>query len=168
MPSSDMYGIAEMPSPSGLGAYRQEMAIGHLEDIAARGSKGVYVTRFIHGSLGGVSDLQLMASMRATRLANAYEHWRRQVMDPGAPTDVDALTATVAAGLDLVAEFGPDSLSLAGLRPDDVQCEHLAALLRATSTWRDSIVGWHEALDVAKASVAGAGLDPDDVLFGMV
>ena len=167
-PTPDMHPVAEVRSPAGLGAYRQGVALGRIETVRGPETNSPYVVMFKHGSFGDMAQFDLMTGMMAWKQASANEQWRRLVLDPRAAAHVDALTQTVEAGLDFIAEFGPGSLSLAGLDQASVQCEHLAALLRATSTWRDSIPGWNEALNVARAAVDSAGLDPEDVLFGMV
>ena len=163
-----MHPVAEVRSPAGLSSYRQGVALGRIETVRGRETNSSYVVMFKHGSFGDMVQFDLMTAMTAWKQASGNQQWRRLVLDRHAATHIDALTETVEAGLDFIAEFGPGSLSLAGLDQASVQCEHLAALLRATSTWRASIPGWDEALTVARAAVDSAGLDPEDVLFGMV
>ena len=95
------------------------------------------------------------------------DKWRKNVLDLGAATDVDALTETVESVLDVVAEFGPGFLVFRNLSPSNVQVEHLAAALRASSSWKDEIASWDDALQVAKAAADLSNIDPGDVLFGM-
>lgn len=165
---TDVQPIAEVHSRAGLGAYRQDAALGRFEKVRGPATNDSYAFAFRHGSSGETAQLELLHRMEAWRRASASENCWRLVLDPASATHVDALTETVAAALDFVAEFGPEALSLRGLKSASVQCEHLAALLPATSTWRDTIPGWHEALKVAETAVAAASLDPQDVLFGMV
>lgn len=123
------------------------------------------------GSFADISSINLHIAKLATQVsarAAISEQWRRLVLDPGAPADVDSLTETVESTLDYVAEFGPGALDLSGLNPAGVQCEHLASVLRATSFWQDEVPGWHQALVVAQEACEQAGQDADDVLFGMI
>lgn len=99
---------------------------------------------------------------------SAIHKWKEFVMTPAAPTDVDALTETVDGVLTVIEDIGPEFLSLSGLRPDKVNGEHLAALLRASSTWHTSVPGWEDALEVAKESLKRSGQDPEDALYGMI
>lgn len=89
------------------------------------------------------------------------------LLNPQAPADVDSLTSTVKAVLDLVAKEGVSALNLSGLMAHGVHCEHLASVLRATFAWKEEVPGWHEALGVARAACALAGEQAEDVLFGM-
>jgi hypothetical protein len=119
-------------------------------------------------SFSEVAALDLKTGRRTFDMAEATRQWRRHVFNPYASSSVDALTATVEAAFDFVSEFGPESLSLREIQGKLVQPEHLAALLRATSTWRDQIPGWADALNAAAVAVKSAGMDSEDVLFGMI
>lgn len=160
--------LAPVISRSGSGAYFQEVVIDKMESVRAPMTNTHYAFVFKHGSFGDVQHFALMKGMKAWKLALANEQWQRHVFDPSSPSNVDSLTDTVEAVLDFIAEFGPSSIALSGFQPTAVQGEHLAALLRASSTWRDEIPGWHDALGVARAAIELAGLDPNDALFGMI
>jgi hypothetical protein len=164
----DMRPAAVVHSPSGLGAYRPSLIVGWKESVRAPDTNTHYVFVVNHGSYGNVAPLELKAGMKAWKMADATNQWRRHMFDPLAPSHVDALTETVEATLDFIAEFGPETLSLQGIQYNFVQAEHLAAVLRASSTWRDRVPGWSDALVAAVAAVQTAGHDPKDVLFGMV
>lgn len=167
--SPDVHPAVELTIPANLGGYRQRLPIFGIDmTVLGPTTCEAYVFDFKLGSFADKSQLELMLGMTAWKQASANERWRRYVVDPRASANVDALTETVEGVLDFIGEFGPGTLALGGLRSDTVHCEHLAALLRATSTWRDEIPGWSNALDVTRAAVESAGLDPEDVLFGMV
>jgi hypothetical protein len=104
----------------------------------------------------------------AAKLAALVTLWQRHVLNPAASVDVDALTETVEAAMDVIFEFGPGALSLVGLKPEAVQGEHLATLLRASSSWRNQIPGWDAALAVDIEALRRAGTEPKDALFGMI
>jgi hypothetical protein len=153
-------------SPAGLGNYASTAFRDACMDVVrAPNTHGEYCWVFTHASSGEVVE---MASRKSYRLAAAAKKWQRYVLDPHAIADVDALTETVEATLDFISEFGPSVLSLEGIRSESVQCEHLAAVLRASSTWRDEVPGWSKAVDVSRAAALAADLDPNDVLYGMI
>lgn len=83
-------------------------------------------------------------------------------------TSVDNLTKTAESALGWLLLNGVSHLDLSGLVPEDVNCEHLALILRMTSTFKDSIEGWHDALEVAQTAATIASIDPSDLLFGMI
>lgn len=105
---------------------------------------------------------------KAAEQATLAGRWKKHVLNPNAPSDVDTLTETVEAVMDYVAEFGPGSLDLSGLNPADVHCEHLASVLRATSYWQTEIPEWTDALMVASDACKHSGHEVHDVLFGMI
>lgn len=130
-----------------------------------------YVVKVELGSHADISNINhqiAKLAKQASKQAAVAELWKRHVLEPNAPSDVDSLTETVETVMDYVADFGPGALDLSGLNPAGVQCEHLAAVLRATSLWQDDVHGWHEALMVAQEACERAGQDAEDVLFGMV
>jgi hypothetical protein len=117
------------------------------------------------GSFADTSGLKHAIWMQ---LGELTQRWQRQVLDATASTDVDALTETVEATLELVEKFGPQSLALESIVGERVQVEHLAAVLRASSYWRNTIPSWAPAKDWAVMATVAAGYDPDDVLYGML
>jgi hypothetical protein len=166
--SPSMFSVAEVRSREGRAPYSQDMAFEPLTSVRGPETNRPYVAGFAQGSFGDATQLSAMSIMDAWKRIAATERWRRFVVDRASSTDVDALTETVEAVLDFIAEFGPGALSLGGMNRDRVQCEHLAALLRATSSWRANIPGWYDALNLARAASADAGLDAEDILFGMI
>lgn len=155
-------------SPSGLSAYWSTSNIAGLGSIRAPETNTQFIAVTSYGSFGDLAHLYIRAGLEAWKMAEANSRWSKYVLNPLAETDVDTLTETVEATLDFIEEFGPERLSLQGIPYNFVQPEHLAALLRASSTWRDSVPGWSEALMSAATAVESAGGDPEDVLFGMV
>lgn len=94
--------------------------------------------------------------------------WRRHVMDPNALVDTDTIAETVDNVFQMASRFGPSSLDFRGLRAEAVNGEHLAAALRASSSFSHMALGWEDALQVAYDAVLAAGGDPQDALFGMI
>jgi len=164
----DFHDVAEINSRSGYCTYRQGAALGFMESVRAPETQNYYVQNFKHGSFGDAAQLGLLLKMTEWKQTVSVERIGRHIFNPHAPADVDSLTETVEAVLDAVAEFGPSVLNLRNLRAEYVQGEHLAALLRVTSTWQDEVADWNEALGVAAKAVVLAGSDPDDILFGMI
>lgn len=83
-------------------------------------------------------------------------------------TSVDNLTKTAESALGWLLLNGISHLDLSGLVPENVNCEHLALILRMTSTFKDSIIGWDDALAVAQTAATLSSLDPTDILFGLI
>jgi len=138
------------------------------EPVKTQQSNHYYSPTFVVGSYSDALNAHLKDVITVDRKTLAMVSIFRFISNPLANSGVDELSETVEAGLDFVNEFGPDSLVLSGLHPKGVNAEHLAALLRATSSWRTNIQGWDEAISVAKRSAEASGLEPRDVLFGMI
>lgn len=83
-------------------------------------------------------------------------------------TSVDNLTKTAESALAWLLLNGVNKLDLSGFISEEINCEHLALILRMTSTYKDSICGWHEALEVAHNAATLSSIDPNDVLFGLL
>jgi hypothetical protein len=164
----NLRGYDGVASPSGRGSYRFSTMAGLSSPVKGRASETVYVSSIRTPSYGDAAQFVIDAQIRAVKLAEATSRWRRFVLDRAAPDDVDSLTETVDAVLDVIAEIGPSALSLRDMHPETVHPEHLAAVLRASSNWRHDVPGWDQALEVARAAVLRANLDADDVLFGLV
>jgi hypothetical protein len=92
--------------------------------------------------------------------------WRLTVLDPSAPVDVDAISATVESVFTTLFLHGSASLDLTTIE-GPVNGEHLAAVLRASALARESIPGWSAARGVAHAALVAEGKDPADALFGL-
>jgi len=166
---NDWFPIVEMLAPTLRGIYVETPPVqrGHAA-VVARNTQDQYHITFEYGSFADILPMNRILSQKVLKLPSAIERWQKYVTDPHAATDVDTLTETAEAVLDFVAEFGPKALTFSGLHPAEVQCEHLATLLRATSLWREEIPGWKEALGVAELAIEANDLDSSDVLFGMV
>lgn len=104
------------------------------------------------------------------------QKWNRHVINPGSPTDVDSITETVEAVLKFIDAYGPESLSLKNITNAPFQVEHLAAVLRLSSTWSYRVPGWNDALREAKrffepptALSNGYSVSTvnEDILFGL-
>lgn len=94
--------------------------------------------------------------------------WKKCVFDPSAPTDVDAIALTIHNTFQALSKYGPKAIDLRYLAVSYVNGEHLASVLRATSTWQDQVPGWRPALWIAASALQQAGIDPKDALAGMI
>lgn len=83
-------------------------------------------------------------------------------------SDVDALTDTLSSLFDDMDVVGIGSINLSNLNATEVNPEHLAAILRATSSMSFSVLGWSDALDVATKALSLNGYDPSDALYGLI
>lgn len=90
-------------------------------------------------------------------------------LDPNASDDVDAISDTIETALDLLNNFGPSfvNFDLFLSLPKSVNGEHLAAILRVTHPWSETIPGWGKMLGVAEEALREVGLDPADALMGL-
>lgn len=127
-----------------------------------------YIGGYELGSFYASNEHYLMKLRDAAIKDCVVQLVRRAVTNPRLDADVDSLTATVSVVLECVSAYGPGEVDLKGLTADEVQCEHLAATLRATSTWRTQVPGWDEALNIAASASRIHGLEPNDVLFGLL
>lgn len=123
---------------------------------------------FVEPATGSFADSTGYRIAELCDAAALNTKWQLQVLDVSSPVDVDDLTDTVDAALEVVSRYGPASLDLSSLPGEPVQVEHLAAVLRASSMWKDQVPGWQDSRDWAEVIAAESGLDPADVLYGMV
>ena len=93
--------------------------------------------------------------------------WKKHLMNVQAATDVDAISETIDAAYEAIDQFGVGALDFSGFDPDEVNGEHLAALLRATYSVRAWTLGWNDALQVAEQALKAAHVDVDDALAGL-
>jgi len=94
--------------------------------------------------------------------------WKHHLYSIHSATDVDAISDTVESVFEAVTQLGPTSVDLRGVASNSVNAEHLVAVLRATNASKDLIPGWKHALGEAPAALRRAGLDPEEVLVGLI
>jgi len=158
----------ETPPVAGYGSgdHASELAESRTRVVEAPATRRTYIASSTM-TTAEVSRAGLRITFNAEEFTAANRAWRRHICNLSAPASVDALTETVQSTVDFIGKFGPQLLDLSNLNPEKVHCEHLAALLRATSSLKKRVPGWSHALEVAKVAVNNAGQDIDDVLFGM-
>lgn len=168
IPTRESQPVASVSSRSGDAVYMQELVLDNMDAVRGPATNNHYQITFAYGTVEAICDLQWMHAMQWWRCALDAQRWRQFVQDSDSSSDVDALTSTVEATLEFIATYGPRALDLRNLDSSEVQGEHLAALLRASSTWRNDVPGWVDAVDVAKEALRRAGVDEQDALFGMI
>ena len=94
--------------------------------------------------------------------------WKRHLLNPHASSDVDTISETVEYAFEALSQFGPSAINLNGLTVNQVQGEHLAAVLRMTYPWRAETPGWIAALGIAKTALALVGVDYRSALIGLL
>lgn len=129
---------------------------------------GLTVRPYKTGTINSSEELSLQGFLYIDGRLKATAQIRDMVCNKDASADIDSLSHTVEAALLAISEFGPQVIDLNNLVPDEVQGEHLATLLRATSTWKREITGWNETLKVAAEALDRSGIDPSDALYGMI
>ena len=139
----------------------------HMHSSGVRGweSSG---TAFVQGSYARAEELILEHKLQRAFDVSLATKWRRNVTDPKSSVDVDAISVTMDSVFEWMALWGPESINLGSMVETDVQGEHLAAVLRATSSWSDVVPGWGEALAHARKALAYEGVDPEDALYGLI
>src|SRR5687768_11034561 len=93
------------------------------------------------------------ALRHTTRTNSSTGSWRQYVFDVNAPSDIDAISETIALTFRDLSKFGPKAIDLTNLDPSLVHGEHLASVLRATSRWQEQVPGWRQALWVAACAL---------------
>ncbi|MBB6582768.1 hypothetical protein [Ralstonia solanacearum] len=160
--------LPQVPNPFGRGEYfTNRVAVRQIATAYVPGWPDQFVY-YVTGTTGAREDVEVEEELKVQAQLQALRQWKRYVFDPASPTDVDAISETVDRVFDVISEFGPGALSLADVRPDEVQGEHLAAVLRASSSWADAVPGWSNALQVAATALTNSGIDPNDALYGMI
>lgn len=89
------------------------------------------------------------------------------VFDPAAPADVNAIGETVSSLVNLVYDRGFHAIDFTSIEPEEINGEHLAAVLRITSANRILVKGWNRALRVAREALRQQNVNVADVLFGL-
>jgi hypothetical protein len=88
--------------------------------------------------------------------------WYNRIHDRSLGYSANDLTPTVRSVFaDMAREKSVDLSNLGHVNP-----VHLAVVLRATFTQKDSVRGWDEAVVVARKTGIEDGLDPTDFLYG--
>ncbi len=94
--------------------------------------------------------------------------WNKYLTDVNAPVDVDALTETIGYVFQTMHKYGAGAVNLCNVQSSSVNGEHLAAILRATSSVKNFTPGWTNALEVAKTALSNQGVVVEDALFGLI
>ena len=108
------------------------------------------------------------AQAQTAAMAHFGHEWKHYIFNVASPTDVDAISQTIERVLETVVQYGPECVDLTSAEPEQVNGEHLAALLRATFVWQDKVPGWRRGLDIATAALQRAGINPQDALIGLI
>ena len=155
--------------PAGF-VYDSWRDLSRVSSVRSPSSATRYTVEIINGSSGSAFEYKKAAVLEAILYSStpAANSWTKHVLNPSASTDIDSLSETINAMFDCLNQCDPSVLYFGGFAARDVNGEHLAAALRASSSWRDEISGWDNALEVAAEALRLAGIAPEDALFGMV
>lgn len=127
----------------------------------------------VSGAGAGSSPLDSLGYQRALaeiigRRAAFNKQWRASVLNPEAQLTADALTETARPVFQALLELGDWSVDLSGLPAAEVNCVHLAVILRTTLRHKKTTTGWDEALRVCRAAAARMEMDERKVLSGLI
>jgi hypothetical protein len=107
---------------------------------------------------------ELREQQEAHAMARA---WRRGLYDRELASGPAELDQTVSALFGALLRFGPQRVDLRDLPAARVNAMHLTAVLGATFYCRRDVIGWNEAVAVAREALIRDGIDPDDALAGL-
>jgi hypothetical protein len=93
--------------------------------------------------------------------------WHVNLFDRYASNDALALSKTTKPLIRALLKGGPESIDLRNLDINKVNGMHLAVILRATSSKRDSVPGWREALTLARAALLRDNINANNALIGL-
>lgn len=114
------------------------------------------------------TDTVLHKHLEESSIAKIASQWKQHLFSVHGSSDVDSISETIEHVFEAFAQLGPSSLDLRGIASNNVNAEHLVAVLRATNANKQAIPGWHHALSEAPEALRRAGLDPAEVLVGLV
>jgi hypothetical protein len=156
--------IWNIPSREGHTSFRL------VVDAAAEpfvGALGMVQGPLLQGSFSNGQGLMRERVLELLALRQRASLWRRHLLNPSAPTDVDAISETVDSILDAVALFGPEHVDLSALDLTFANAEHVVAVLRATFMWRAAVPGWRATLAATPDLLTQCGLSPASILKGL-
>lgn len=96
------------------------------------------------------------------------ELWRDRVLDLTLGTSANDLTVTVRDLMSFLIQGHASDVNLSGFNAHEVNCMHLAVVLRMTAINRGVVAGWDHALSVAESACLLNGLDPKIILHGLL
>lgn len=124
---------------------------------------------FFTGGLDDSAVESIQAGVRRIQERTRLEAgWKDRVLNCKLTVDSAELTRTAKSVMAALTKFGDEAIDLSALPADRVNGMHLAVLLRATWTRKESTKGWKTALGIARAALANQGVDPSEALIGMV
>lgn len=94
--------------------------------------------------------------------------WRKHIDNQKSSANIETLAETVELLFTVLKVEGSNVISFKGFDENKVNVEHLATALRCTSSFRSEIDGWDDALNVAYHACKNIGIDPQDVLYGVI
>ncbi|MGY4726867.1 hypothetical protein [Burkholderia pyrrocinia] len=149
-------------------AYSPRIALRQFVTAPVLSEYTDWMVTFPQGTSDSLEESLLAEVVEVPARLSVTQKWQRLVFDSSASADVDDLSETVSAVYEAIDTFGPSVITFEFVEANTVQGEHLAAALRATSPWRDEIVGWHEALETARVALGNSGVPPEDALYGLI
>lgn len=94
--------------------------------------------------------------------------WKRLVLDRKAPVDFPHVSTIFDSVLRLIQTSGPGQMNMANLDAAEVNGELLVSALRASFRWRAEVIGWGDAVSVARKALEMANhKDIDLCLAGL-
>jgi hypothetical protein len=136
---------------------------------AAASARGLAViSNAVEVSQADMPTFRAEWTSRKEAAQHVEELWKSFVIEKHAPVDTDSVAETIDRVFQMAYRFGPSSVDFRGMDSSKVNGEHLAAALRAASSFKHLALGWSNALRVAKEAILVEGGDPSDSLLGMI
>lgn len=149
-PPSDAIGVQTIQSRFG-GASLVEWR--DLDRIAAQSLPGWIISTATTQSLSDAAGWKVQEAIKAKAFVALASAWKRHVLNPSAPVDFGHVAETFDSILALIEHSGPRSLDMTGLDPASVNGELLVSALRASFRWRDQVIGWSDAVTIARMAL---------------
>lgn len=104
---------------------------------------------------------------QADAIASISRLWEVYLFNPQSSVDVDVISESIDHVYEAIDRFGPGAVDLTKISENEVNGEHLAAILRISSPWKNQVPGWNSALEVAANALKLAGIHADEALAGL-
>jgi hypothetical protein len=125
-----------------------------LDRFAAAGPSGWFASPATTQSSSSGDAWSVQEALKTKAAFTLTTGWKRLVLDRSAPVDFPRVSAIFDSVICLIQVSGPSHVNMDGLNAAEVNGELLVSALRASFRWRHEVVGWSEAVAVARDALA--------------
>lgn len=154
-------------------AAEQILAAASISKTSRLSNTQLYSDVLLSGSGGTLNSFTDTLAFKAEQLkqvdaiASISRLWENYLLDPQSSVDVDVISESIDHVYEAIERFGPGAVDLTKITKNAVNGEHLAAILRVSSPWKNQVPGWSAALDIAAQALTLAGIEADEALAGL-